>query len=74
MSITSTEYDPLSFFDKATLQAERTPSWSKIIDNLYLAWGLSELLVLLLNNKRRALHDFIAGTVVVHIDAAPVAA
>ena len=70
-SITSTEYDPLSFIDKSVLQAERTPSWGIIIENLYLAWVASELLVLLLNKKRRALHDFIAGTVVVHVDAAP---
>jgi hypothetical protein len=30
-----------------------------------LVWGLSELVVLLLNEKRRAVHDYIAGTVVI---------
>ena len=30
-------------------------------------WGLSEFVTLLSNRKRRALHDFIGGTVVVHI-------
>jgi uncharacterized RDD family membrane protein YckC len=29
------------------------------------AWTLSELVVLMLNRRRRALHDFIAGTVVI---------
>jgi uncharacterized RDD family membrane protein YckC len=29
-------------------------------------WGLSEFVTLLSNKKRRALHDFIGGTVVVH--------
>ena len=41
-----------------------------IVSSLYypiaLVWTLSELIVLLLNKKRRALHDFIAGTVVIH--------
>jgi uncharacterized RDD family membrane protein YckC len=31
----------------------------------YFAWLASEFIVLLLNRRRRALHDFIAGTVVV---------
>jgi uncharacterized RDD family membrane protein YckC len=30
-----------------------------------LAWGFAELLVMLTNEKRRSLHDFIAGSVVV---------
>lgn len=41
-----------------------------------LVWGLSEFVTLLSNRKRRALHDFIGGTVVVHtapqsLDARP---
>jgi uncharacterized RDD family membrane protein YckC len=31
-------------------------------------WVLSELIVLLMNEKRRALHDFIGGTVIVRVD------
>jgi uncharacterized RDD family membrane protein YckC len=30
-------------------------------------WTSSELVVILLNRRRRALHDFIAGTVVVRV-------
>jgi uncharacterized RDD family membrane protein YckC len=37
------------------------------------AWLWSELVVLLLNAKRRALHDFIAGTVVIRVRPAPAA-
>jgi uncharacterized RDD family membrane protein YckC len=33
---------------------------------LWTAWIWSELIVMLLNKKKRALHDFIAGTWVVH--------
>jgi uncharacterized RDD family membrane protein YckC len=31
------------------------------------AWFVLELLTMLTNNKRRALHDFIAGSVVVRL-------
>ncbi len=37
-------------------------SFYTIVSNV---WILSELLVLLFNNRRRALHDFMAGTVIV---------
>ncbi len=36
-----------------------------ILTLMHIAWVLLELITMLTNNKRRALHDFIAGTVVV---------
>lgn len=38
------------------------------LDWAQVTWAWSELVVLLLNKERRALHDFIAGTVVVHVE------
>jgi uncharacterized RDD family membrane protein YckC len=35
--------------------------WIRSADGI---WGWSEIIVLLTNEKRRALHDFLAGTVV----------
>ena len=66
LSIPGPAYDALSFDDKIQLFDTRAPSWSRVIDVLSFIWIVSELAVLLLNEKRRALHDFIAGTVVVH--------
>jgi uncharacterized RDD family membrane protein YckC len=43
------------------------PSWYEPLQILYYAWVYGELLVLLTNKKRRALHDFLAGSVVVHL-------
>lgn len=37
-----------------------------------LAWSAAEILTLLTNKKRRALHDLIAGTVVLKIEVVPV--
>lgn len=42
-----------------------------IVTNLPLLWFAIEVLTMLTNKKRRALHDFIAGTVVVQIDIEP---
>ncbi len=67
-AIPAAEYDALGFEGKMILMGEATPSWSRVTDILYWAWVGSELVVLLLNEKRRALHDFIAGTVVIHTE------
>lgn len=60
----------VGFFEWADLMAGLEPAWLRYVGYAAIAWVVSELVVLLLNKKRRALHDFIAGTVVVHVDAA----
>ena len=66
LSVSGTLYDAASLAQKMQMLGEYTPSWNTAIDALSVAWAASELVVLLFNAKRRALHDFIAGTVVVH--------
>jgi uncharacterized RDD family membrane protein YckC len=41
------------------------PAWLRPIDLLSGAWTWSEVIVMLCNKRRRSLHDFIAGTVVI---------
>jgi uncharacterized RDD family membrane protein YckC len=41
------------------------PAWGRWLAYATQVWAWSELFVLLLNKRKRALHDFIAGTVVV---------
>jgi len=48
------------------------PSWYRPVRYLAVIWGWGELLVLLTNRKKRALHDFLAGTVVVYVNNPPV--
>lgn len=43
------------------------PVWQKPIALLQIVWVLSELVVLLFNKQKMAIHDFIAGTVVIHM-------
>jgi uncharacterized RDD family membrane protein YckC len=63
------------FFARSELIMPLFPSWYKYynIPNQIWIWG--ELIVLLFNSRKRAIHDFIAGTIVIHKEfAEPVAA
>jgi uncharacterized RDD family membrane protein YckC len=46
-------------------EAENVKSAYGTLAGFATIWGLADILTFLFNNKRRALHDFIAGTVVV---------
>ena len=55
----------MNWINKQRYMGEISPTLNKI--NLWLTniWTYSELIVLLMNSRKRALHDFIAGTVIV---------
>lgn len=57
-------YAQLSWHEQSKYLKSLSP-WSVVYSKLMMAWSLSELVILLTNSKKRALHDFIAGTVVV---------
>jgi uncharacterized RDD family membrane protein YckC len=71
--MSDTEYQSLSFIQLSERLTALAPPWYKPAQWGQNVWVWSELIVLLTNRKRRALHDFIAGTVVVHAsqDTAP---
>jgi uncharacterized RDD family membrane protein YckC len=73
MSVTDHEYSLLAFDERLALIENKTGVWTSILNWLSFAWTGSELIVLLLNEKRRALHDYIAGTAVVRTSEATVA-
>ena len=43
------------------------PSWYIWVEILGQLWFWGETIILLFNKKKRAIHDFIAGTVVIHL-------
>ena len=45
--------------------ASLAPGWSKFANFFIMAWMIIGIIVLLSNQRRRAVHDFMAGTVVV---------
>lgn len=58
------EFSTLSWIELLAREAELSPYINEITMANYV-WIGSEVVVLLFNRKKRALHDFIAGTVVV---------
>jgi uncharacterized RDD family membrane protein YckC len=72
--VTEAQYVGLGFIDRGRLLRENEPNWARTVMIMSHIWIWSELLVLLTNKKRRALHDFIAGTVVIKLDRAPMTA
>jgi uncharacterized RDD family membrane protein YckC len=65
IAMTDSEYISLGFLDRAQRMVELAPAWRGPVNVLNQIWIWSEFVVMLTNRKRRALHDFIAGTVVI---------
>ena len=65
LHMTDIENQGLSFMARAARRTELAPQWSRACDFTNNIWTWSEFVVLLTNKKKRALHDFLAGTVVV---------
>jgi uncharacterized RDD family membrane protein YckC len=59
------EYRSLVFIERSQRMVALAPSWLHPIQIIQNVWIWGEFIVLLTNKRRRALHDFIAGTVVV---------
>jgi len=69
LQMTDAEYHALSFMERSKRLVELAPGWFKPVQIVQQIWIWSEFIVMLTNRKRRALHDFIAGTVVVRKSA-----
>jgi len=54
-----------SLREQSRLLGPLMPSWFSVVRTGQHEWFWSELVVLLLNERKRALHDFIAGTIVI---------
>lgn len=61
----ASEYLTLGWRQRQRQIAAAMPSWHRPAEWAENLWLTSEFLVLLTNRKRRALHDFLAGTVVI---------
>jgi uncharacterized RDD family membrane protein YckC len=62
--LTEESYSGVSYFLKMTALQAAAPSWNAWVMGAMYAWFLATAIVMLCNRKRRSVHDFIAGTVV----------
>jgi uncharacterized RDD family membrane protein YckC len=63
--ISDAEFQSLSFIAFSRHLQSLEPHWIGYVGLLAGIWEWGELIVLLTNEKKRALHDFLAGTVVI---------
>jgi uncharacterized RDD family membrane protein YckC len=62
----TSEWVTLSWTERGARVAQLSPRY-EALDWANSVWFWGELVALLFNRRRRALHDFIAGTVVIHV-------
>ena len=60
------QYLSLDWTGREEYASSLVPAWYGNVEFLGELWLWSEVVVLLFNQHKRALHDFIAGTVVIH--------
>jgi uncharacterized RDD family membrane protein YckC len=59
------QYSSLGWMERERFLQDHSPSWYSVVAILQEVWIWSEVVVLLFNKRKRAIHDFIAGTVVI---------
>jgi len=64
-SMTDEMYFSVDYLVRAQQMVKLAPPWYPAVSALLQIWVWSEFLTMLFNKKRRAVHDFIAGTVVI---------
>nr|WP_309696742.1 hypothetical protein [Armatimonas sp.] len=63
-TIADSDYYGVGWMQRAQNLAAHEPAWLAWTMTATQIWVWSEVVVILFNKRRRALHDFIAGTVV----------
>jgi uncharacterized RDD family membrane protein YckC len=64
--VNNEQYSATAFVERIKLLQSYYPSWFSVVTISQNIWIWSEVVVLLFNKRKRAVHDFIAGTVVIH--------
>jgi len=65
LRMTDAEYFSLAYMTRAERMVMIAPSWYQVVNVLTHVWIWSEFITMLSNKKRRAIHDFMAGTIVI---------
>jgi len=60
-------YSSIGFMQRSAVLGASAPIWSTLASTLMQVWMLASIPIMLLNKRRRALHDFLAGTAVVRV-------
>jgi len=61
-------YDSLSYIEKMQLPQMSMPLWGKVVAWITYIWVIANAITLVANQRKRATHDFLAGTVVLRME------
>ncbi|HLA72209.1 MAG TPA: RDD family protein [Steroidobacteraceae bacterium] len=64
-TLTDAEFQSLGYLQKIQALSTHAPGWNAAVTWSAQGWYVVGAIVMLCNDKRRALHDFLAGTVVI---------
>ena len=64
--ISANDYSSLTFIKRASEMNSFQPTYFRYVSYAAMIWFYVDVIVVLFNKKKRAIHDFIAGTIVVH--------
>ena len=67
-AVSQDAFEAAGFLDRMGLLKAARPAWEYWPVAVHNTWVGAELVVLLLNEKKRALHDYLAGTVVIVLE------
>jgi uncharacterized RDD family membrane protein YckC len=67
IGISDADFHSFTYTQLIKSEVAHSPFWRWLVDLANVVWILTDIVVFFTNQKRRALHDFIAGTVVVRI-------
>ncbi|WP_084711429.1 RDD family protein [Nevskia ramosa] len=70
LQMSDAEYFSLGLAQRVKRLTDLAPGWYRSVVFVEQVWLWSEFVVMLTNKQRRALHDFMAGTVVIRTDRA----
>jgi uncharacterized RDD family membrane protein YckC len=65
--ISDSAFQSFTFRDRGRRITQLVPSWHHPLYYANLLWTVADIVVFFANDKHRALHDFIAGTIVVFV-------
>lgn len=68
LKMSDAQYFSLNYMTRSQVILTLAPHWYTTVSFLLQIWIWGEFVTMLLNKKRRAAHDFIAGTIVVRRD------
>jgi len=69
LKMTDAEYFSSGYMVRSATLVALAPSWNRLVMILLQVWIWGEFITMMFNKKRRAVHDFIAGTVVIKTSA-----